>query len=160
MSPVRIYDELHKRAHESVPPAMRDVCDAVLNYAAIFKPDTAVLEDVDAALQDVLLMVRRMRQDLNELRPTHPHGYLCPEKLTLECQHQEGPDLGAEVSVNRHGIFVRFDGYGCATDDDGECVLIEQLNGVPRVIVWSDINEEDPTHLIELDAAAQTARED
>lgn len=35
-------------------------------------------------------------------------------------------------------------------DDHGYPVMFEIYNNVPRLIVWADINQEDPTHIIDL----------
>lgn len=59
-------------------------------------------------------------------------------------------------------LLVEFDGYGekCAADGHGTPVMIEWHEGVPRVIVWADINKEDPTNIINLQGAQEKLRED
>jgi hypothetical protein len=38
--------------------------------------------------------------------------------------------------------------------------LLESVNGHLRVIIWADINAEDPTHIIDLEGARETARKE
>jgi len=46
-------------------------------------------------------------------------------------------------------------------DGQGSPVYIEFRHGIPTVIIWDDINNEEPSHVISLkDAAESTRRED
>ena len=65
--------------------------------------------------------------------------------------------------VIEHGdysIFIRPDGHGdCGTlAGHGWPVVIEYYKGDVRVIVWADINQEDPTHVISLASAKESNR--
>ncbi|MGR5448539.1 hypothetical protein ACP3V3_01900 [Vibrio sp. PNB22_3_1] len=62
---------------------------------------------------------------------------------------------------NESAIGVRLDGFSdnVSHDDFGHPVLIEQLNGELRVVIWSDINQEDPTHIISLENARNGRRD-
>lgn len=64
------------------------------------------------------------------------------------------------VEFGSHNIYIRFEGYGdCASEDGhGDPIMIEIHNGVPRVIVWGDINKEDPTNIISLEGAQEDKR--
>ena len=61
---------------------------------------------------------------------------------------------GKVVRVN-NGLDVFFDEYG-----RWSCVLIELSEGSLKVIVWGDINSDDPTHVIELEGARKFLRRD
>jgi len=145
---------------QCVADALRDHINNELVEKGKFKLDKASLDGADFLLRRIIENARAMRQRLYELAgPREPrHGFLCPEEITLVCQHQEGPPVKAKVSVNCHGIFVSFQDHGVCTEDDAECVLVEQVKGEPRVIVWSDINREDPTDTIELHEARHDHR--
>jgi len=54
------------------------------------------------------------------------------------------------------------EGYGekTAAEGCGHPVVIEFYKGELRLLVWSDINSEDPTHTISLEGAREDARED
>jgi hypothetical protein len=66
------------------------------------------------------------------------------------------------VTFTGDGIHIRPEGYGdfCSADGHGVPVLIETYNGSPRVVVWSDITREDPTHVIPLTSASEDLRDD
>lgn len=51
------------------------------------------------------------------------------------------------------GIYLSFSGYGANVCPEAGIVYIENRNGVPHVIVWADIDSEDPTHVISLEGA-------
>lgn len=56
-------------------------------------------------------------------------------------------------------IKISFDGYGQSGVISGHSapVVIEVYDGHLRVIVWADINKEDPTHTIDLEGARESA---
>jgi hypothetical protein len=65
--------------------------------------------------------------------------------------------------VIEHGdnsILIRPEGYGdCGTEDGyGFPVVIEYYEKDVRVLVWADINQEDPTHVISLSGAKESNR--
>ncbi len=58
-----------------------------------------------------------------------------------------------------HGVSITFPGYGdLISGVDGIPVYVEYRNGIPHVIIWGDINQEDPTHTISLEGAAMAKR--
>jgi hypothetical protein len=61
---------------------------------------------------------------------------------------------------NGRNLLIGFKGYGDlpSTKDDGYPVLLEVCNGRLRLVVWADINQEDPTHEIDLEGARESAR--
>lgn len=69
-----------------------------------------------------------------------------------------------EVAVEGNGLamLVRPAGFGdnASADGHGSPILIENRNGVPFLVVWADINQEDPTHVIDLSKASEKARVD
>jgi hypothetical protein len=73
----------------------------------------------------------------------------------------ETPPLQATVRISPSSISLRFAGYGDRTSapGHGEPVLIENRAGVPVVVVWSDINEEEPTDIVALSNAREGLRE-
>jgi hypothetical protein len=70
--------------------------------------------------------------------------------------------LKVTVKLDALYVLVRPEGYGDKPSDDGDGwpVLIENRNGVPHVVIWADINQEDPTHVISLDEAAESNRKE
>ncbi len=67
-----------------------------------------------------------------------------------------------EVQVETHGIAIRPVGYGnkLSLDGEGSSVFIEFRDGIPVVVVWDDINNEEPSHIITLRKAAESNRRD
>ena len=70
------------------------------------------------------------------------------------------------VSTDQNFIQIEAAGYNaCNSADDNRpgngymaIASIEVWEGELRLIVWSDINQEDPTHIISLEGARITAR--
>lgn len=69
-------------------------------------------------------------------------------------------DLEVVVEGNELAISIRPKGFGdcCSADGHGSPILLENRAGKPFLIVWGDINKEDPTHVIDLSEAEETAR--
>ena len=60
------------------------------------------------------------------------------------------PDI-LGIAVEGHGDFYSENGHGIP-------IVVEQYHGEVRVLVWSDINKEDPTHIISLEKAKESNR--
>lgn len=71
------------------------------------------------------------------------------------------PALRGNIVVNRHGIAIQFDQYGenAAADGCGWPILIEFFDH-PRIVIWGDINSDEPTHIISLEGAQESRRKD
>ena len=63
-------------------------------------------------------------------------------------------------SVSNHHIVIEAEGYGDCTSKDGHGspAIIEFYDGKLRIIAWSDINSEEPTHTIDLSDAKESRR--
>lgn len=68
------------------------------------------------------------------------------------------PQFKCSVNVYPTGIGISFEGFGenGAMPGYGEPVFVEVKNGVPTVYLWSDINSEDPTHVVSLGGARES----
>jgi len=77
-------------------------------------------------------------------------------------QGRERQKIEVEIEASSDGILIKPKGYGdfCTENGYETPVLIELCNGHPRVVVWSDINQEDPTHIISLKEAQESCREE
>lgn len=60
------------------------------------------------------------------------------------------------------GIALHPQGYGLKTMETGFCgvVYLEHYQGHPRLIVFADINDEEPTHIISLGGAHESERDE
>lgn len=79
-------------------------------------------------------------------------------KFKLEDQaSDEHKDLEITVKSINGYILIQPKGYGDACSDDGKGwpIMVEKFDGRVRVVVWSDIMEEDATHTIDLEDARE-----
>ena len=73
------------------------------------------------------------------------------QEITLADAYDEAGDIKGRIKITPNGISLSFEGY---EDYVGaENILIENQHGVPHVVVWSQKNREDPTHIISLEEA-------
>lgn len=65
-----------------------------------------------------------------------------------------------ELEIESHGIAIRPVGYGdkVTPDGQGSPLFIEFRNGIPMIVIWDDINNEEPSHVISLEKAAESNR--
>lgn len=68
--------------------------------------------------------------------------------------------LKASAKFVNGKLLIRVEGYGDSSsyDGEGEPVVIEFFDNKINVVVWSDINKEDPTHKIDLENAKEKYR--
>ena len=66
---------------------------------------------------------------------------------TLVAKVKNESDVGLSVSLRDYSTKTAADGF------DDAVVFIEFNDGKPMLYVWSDINKEDPTHIIDLSGA-------
>lgn len=64
------------------------------------------------------------------------------------------------VDVTEQGVFVGVSGYGekTSTPEAARPIVVEMYDKELQVLVWSDINNEDPTHNISLEDAKENRR--
>ncbi len=69
--------------------------------------------------------------------------------------------LPIRLAVSPNGVSLIAEGYGDSgsAEGHGTPVFIELYKGELRVLVWSDINKEDPTHIIPLGGAQEDRRQ-
>jgi len=63
------------------------------------------------------------------------------------------------VEIDVDGITVQHEGTGCLCGDFPP-IFIEWYDGKPRIIIWADINEEEPTHIIDMSGALESNRKE
>lgn len=90
---------------------------------------------------------------------TQPHN---PCSTTLRDAHPDhGEKLPIRLAVSPNGVSLYAEGYGdCGSaEGHGTPVFIELYKGELRVLVWADINQEDPTDIIPLGGAREDRRQ-
>lgn len=82
-----------------------------------------------------------------------PHGVIVDQSGTDD-------KIKLTVSIMKHGMIVYAEGYGdkCSEAPHGSPLVVELYEGKLRAIIWSDINQEDPTHIIDLSGAMESKR--
>ena len=70
-----------------------------------------------------------------------------------DVDNPEGNSLDIKILRGTYGLLLNVNGFTDRTSEDGEVVLIENRDGVPHIVIWGDINSEDPTHVISLAGA-------
>jgi hypothetical protein len=91
----------------------------------------------------------------------NPHGLTATVEVEdAVAGHSRTTPISVDIGIL--GLGVHFPGYGdfSSMDDNGEPVLIEYRDGVPYVVVWADINSQEPTHVISLANAALKNRKE
>lgn len=80
-------------------------------------------------------------------------------KAVLKLTVEDGAGGTKEITITRetHGVSVHLEGTGCMEMDECAPIYIEFYAGQPRVLVWDDINNPEPT-TIELDKALESNR--
>jgi hypothetical protein len=69
--------------------------------------------------------------------------------------------IGAKLNSRPFpSIEVFVDGMGLATMEDASPVILEFVEGKWWLHVWSDINNEDPTHSVDMSGAFESLREE
>ena len=65
-----------------------------------------------------------------------------------------------KLVADRQGVSIEAKGFGdCGSaDGHGSPIFLELYQGSLRLLVWTDINSEDPTHIITLDGAREDRR--
>ena len=73
----------------------------------------------------------------------------------------DGGSVNGTVVLDSYSLVIKIDGYGDfgSADGYGEPIYLEHYDGKLVLRVWADINQEDPTHTIDLSGALEAARE-
>jgi hypothetical protein len=68
--------------------------------------------------------------------------------------------ISVSVESDDLALVVHPEGYGVYDTDDAAPILLERCEGKLRLIVWADINDQEPTHIIDLENARVDARKE
>ncbi len=74
--------------------------------------------------------------------------------------HKSASPIKIKVFSDQNGMYIVPEGYGdfASKDGGGVPVIFEFYNGELRLLVWGDINSQDPTHTISLNGAKEKNR--
>ena len=70
--------------------------------------------------------------------------------------------LDIRIEYSESGINIRPRGYGDATSEPGSGapIFLELYRGELRLVVWANINSEEPTNVINLEKAREDSRKE
>ena len=101
-------------------------------------------------------------EKISELRASLPFENartigIVPLKDTMEKQGE----IKIRIGIEQHslGLFIHPEGTG-TYDGAYAPILLEQHEGTLMLVVWADINQQEPTHLIDLSTAMESNRTD
>lgn len=68
--------------------------------------------------------------------------------------------LGIDIEIYDGHVIIHSIDYGenTAIEGQGRPIMIEYYEGELRVILWSDINQEEPTHIVSMEGAKESKR--
>lgn len=67
---------------------------------------------------------------------------------------------GVEVFLGRDGVEIFIEGMGTRCERGGSPIYLDKHDGRYVLKVWADINQEDPTHVIDLEKAYEHLLDD
>jgi len=69
-------------------------------------------------------------------------------------------EVPVEIELKQGCMFLKAKGYGDSLSEDNEGIplMIEFYKGELRVVIWGDINQEDPSNIISLEGARNNVR--
>ncbi|WP_372997583.1 hypothetical protein [Marinobacter sp.] len=81
--------------------------------------------------------------------------------VVIQDQERDYQPTRGTISVLPHGVAVRMEGHtdNASEDDMGELFTLIQYKGELQLVVFADVNQEEPTHTISLEAARNLNRE-
>jgi len=71
-----------------------------------------------------------------------------------------GKKIPFTIECNNGKMYISFDGYGdcCSKDGYGEPLVVDFFDNKLQILVYSDINQEDPTHRVDMAGAKENKR--
>jgi len=86
-------------------------------------------------------------------------------KIVLKDCLDESPtpkQVNVSVGIERDGLalLIKPERYGdyCSVEGEGTPILLELFDNELRLVIWADINQEEPTHIISLEGARELRR--
>jgi hypothetical protein len=81
--------------------------------------------------------------------------------VALKDTMEKQGEIKIRIGIEQHslGLFIHPEGTG-TYDGPYAPVLLEQHEGTLMLVIWADINQQEPTHLIDLSTAMEICRTD
>lgn len=83
------------------------------------------------------------------------------ETTLIDADSEHAGKLPVRIVASPHGVSIYADGYGDfgSAEGHGTPVFLELHRGRLRLLVWADINREDPTQDIDLSGSREDRRQ-
>ena len=78
-------------------------------------------------------------------------------RFVLDDLAQRGRTRGEVFSENGQ-LFIKLDGHGNQSEEGGPIIALFREHGKVRMLIFRDINSEEPTETLELEGALESAR--
>lgn len=139
------FDNTHEDVSDVVDAVKNGGCEEFKKYEADLKK--TAIENAKSLLLGSGYTVKSPNEDINAI---------------LFDEVNKSTTTATIDAKSNCGIAISFSGHGdcCSQGENGTPVYIERYDGDVRVIVYSDINKEDPTHIISLTDALLTNRQE
>ncbi len=82
------------------------------------------------------------------------------ETKLLDADPSSDHRLPIKITTDERGVTIAAEGHGDYGSEDGHGspIFLELYQGRLRLLVWADINSEEPTHIIDLAGAKEDQR--
>ncbi len=83
------------------------------------------------------------------------------ETTLIDADTEHADKLPIKITASPHGVSICAEGHGDfgSAEGHGTPVFLELHRGRLRLLVWGDINREDPTHDLDLSGAREDRRQ-
>jgi hypothetical protein len=131
-----------------------------LATAINFVAETIECGTVGCHLRDEINRLRKIAYRINQFVAPYPNGEPLPFRLTDHAGG--GGGLSCRIDLSGGCIVIMPDGHATKTDADGHGtpIVVELYDGKLQILAWADINQEDPTHAIDMDGAREILRKE
>lgn len=90
-------------------------------------------------------------------------GIMEKQEFAFQLRDPEtGKTVNGKVVAENYGLEIFIEGYGNYSCESGQGspLFLEIWDGELRAVLWSNINEEDPTHVVSLEKAREDSRDE
>jgi hypothetical protein len=131
------------------------LADVIFQVAETLNCNPQICETVRSETRKLQAIAYRIKQIFNP-RDRKPLPF------RLEDEQGGGGGLDCRIDLSGGTINVMPEGYGTREEAPGHAVpiVVEFYGGKLQVLVWSDITQGDPTHIINMEGAREDLRKE
>jgi hypothetical protein len=129
-----------------------------LTIRNIYGYQEAVIHDIlyreEGDTSTIMLDQKDISDDISMMQHRFDATYKFKNSFTLFDNGEGKEELNGSVEIDGTSwVNISLNGFSTATAEESEIIVLELYEGKPMLRVWADINEEDPTHNIDLSGA-------